>query len=351
MASSNRSARLRCWRSAAGLEEHGVSNSNISLIQRTQFGNYHQVGHYSHKPRWRPDGYGFGEPFPTCAPIIDFVREMVEMVLTWKDHSAGMLCDLVERLHDLTDADQARVWALIEAWAKAKASDADKTAMREKVRVSILSRRAALLAKKNAKASDLANAGKAAYAALEPSDLLNKHAWLFRDGWVEESADEIEDTEKIDFRMREERIQTLRTEALHEIRQQRGLAGLLELSEREKASWVIGVLAASTVLPEHELRDLLRFALTPILSGREEVHSHKNLIAGALRAIVDDDKREAVIKGVSAGLSEEDAARLLILAPYRKSTWMLVDAISETAQAKYWSEVAPNWIHNSRCGE
>ena len=76
------------------------------------------------------------------------MREMVEMALTWKDHSLGMLCDLVERLHDLTDADQARVWALVEAWAKTKASDADKAAMREKIRVSTLSRRAALRAKK-----------------------------------------------------------------------------------------------------------------------------------------------------------------------------------------------------------
>ena len=66
------------------------------------------------------------------------MREMVEMALTWKDHSLGMLCDLVERLHDLTDADQARVWALVEAWAKTKASDADKAAMREKIRVSTL---------------------------------------------------------------------------------------------------------------------------------------------------------------------------------------------------------------------
>jgi hypothetical protein len=30
-------------------------------------------------------------------PIIEFMREMVEMALTWKDHSLGMLCDLVER--------------------------------------------------------------------------------------------------------------------------------------------------------------------------------------------------------------------------------------------------------------
>ena len=79
-----------------------------------QFGTHDQTGDYSHKPRWRPDGYGFGEPFPTWPPIIEFMREMLEMALTWKDHSLGMLCDLVERLHALTDADQARVWALIE---------------------------------------------------------------------------------------------------------------------------------------------------------------------------------------------------------------------------------------------
>jgi addiction module HigA family antidote len=312
-----------------------------------QFGTHHQVGDYSHKPRWRPDGYGFGEPFPTWGPIIDFMREMVEMALTWKDHSLGMLCDLVERLHDLTDADQARVWALVEAWAKTKASDADKAPMREKIRVSTLSRRAAVRAKKNGRAASLATAGKAAYAALEPSDLLNKHAWLFRDGWVEESADEIEDIENIDLRNREERIKNQRTEALREVMAQRGFAGILELSERGKASWVIGALAASAVLSEQELQALLRLALAPILAGKEEVHSRKNLIAGAMRALADDDKREAVLKGVAAGLSAEDTVRLLVLAPYRKSTWKLVDALGEAARAKYWSEVAPDWIHDS----
>jgi hypothetical protein len=59
-----------------------------------QFGAHSQVGHYSHKPRWRPDGFGFGEPFSTWPPITDFMREMVEMALIWKDHSLAMLCDL-----------------------------------------------------------------------------------------------------------------------------------------------------------------------------------------------------------------------------------------------------------------
>ena len=75
-----------------------------------------------------------------------------------------------------------RVWTLIECWAKANASDADKAALREKIRVSTLvAARAVARAKKNRRAGSLATAAKAAYAALEPSDLLNKHAWLFRE--------------------------------------------------------------------------------------------------------------------------------------------------------------------------
>lgn len=312
-----------------------------------QFGNHSQIGHYSHKPRWRTDGYGFGEPFPTWGPINDFVREMVEMALSWKNHSLGMLCDLVERLHSLSDEHQARVWDLIENWAKAKATDAEKATMREKIRVSTLSRRATMRAKKNGRGAALATMGRAAYDALEPSDLLNRHAWLFHNGWIEFSADETEDAEKIDFRKRDERIKNLRIEALREIFVHRGLVGILELSERGKASWVIGALAASDVLSEQELQELLRLALAPILAGKDEVHSHKNLIGGAIRALLDDDKRDVVLRGVAGDLSEEDLAELLLLAPFNKNTWKLVDALGELAQSKYWSEVTPEWIHDS----
>ena len=312
-----------------------------------QFGNHHHIGDYSHKPRWRPDGYGFGEPFPTHGPTIEFMREMVEMALTWKDHSLGTLCDLVERMHDLTDVDQARVWALIETWAKIKASDADKAAMREKIRVATTSRRMALRVKKNAKTAGLAIAGKAAYAALEPGDLMNKHAWLFRDGWVAESADEIEDIKNIDFHKRNNRIRDLRTEALREVMVHRGLDGLLELSKRGNASSVIGMLAAEIVLSEQELQELMRLALVSILAGKEEVHSYKNLICGALRTLIDDDKRGAVLMSVAAGLSEVDVAQLFVLAPFTKSTWTLVDTLGEAVQADYWNEVRPDQTYNS----
>lgn len=313
----------------------------------SQFGTHHEVGDYSHKPRWRPDGFGFGEPLPTMEPIMRFQCEMVEMALTWKDHTLAMLTDLVERLHGLDDTFQARVWSLIETWAKTKACDADKAALREKIRVTALSRRAAMRAKKNGRVAALTGNAKAAYTALEPNDLINKHAWLFRDTWVEESADEVEDIEKIDFQKRDQRIQSMRVDAMREIRDTHGLPALLDLAERGKASWQVGFHAARDLLTETELIELLRIAFRSVLEGKEVVYPLKNVIAGAVRSIQDDDNRERVLRAVSSGSSEDDTVQLLLLAPFGKGTWKLTDALEEAAQAKYWSEVVPDWIHHS----
>ena len=225
-----------------------------------------------------------------------------------------------------------------------------RRALREKIRTSTLSRHGALRVKKNANAAALTTTAKTAYLALEPSDLLNKHAWLFREGWVEEFADEIdetEDIEKIDFQKREEHTKELRIAALREIHGQLGLAGILEMAERGKTSSLIGWLAAGSLLSEDELQELLRRAHGSVRAGGQEAYSLKNLIVGAVRSIFDDQKRERLLKGVAAGLCEEDTARLLMLAPFRKSTWTLVDTLSAAARSTYWSEVVPDWIHES----
>ena len=41
------------------------------------------------------------------------------------------------------------------------------------------------------KASEPDGKAKAVYAELQPKDIVNKYEWLFRQGWVEESADEL----------------------------------------------------------------------------------------------------------------------------------------------------------------
>lgn len=84
-----------------------------------------------------------------------------------------------------------------------------------------------------------------------------------------------------------------------------------------------------------ELQELVWLAFAVILNGKEEIRSYKILISGALQALTDESDREAVIRGVAAGLSEDDMARLLVLAPFGKATWKLVGTLGEAAQAGY----------------
>jgi addiction module HigA family antidote len=304
-----------------------------------QFGNGGQTGHYSHKPKWRTDGYGFGEPFSTWDPIRAFVRDMVKMALNWKEPSRDMLCDLIQRIGDLHEDDQRKVWDLVKAWATSKASDLDRAFVREKVRVTIMSRRGARRLKR-AGANKLVAAAKDAYAALEPTDLLNKHEWLFRKTWVEESADEMQE-EDFDYRKREERITKLRVEAIREVLAERDLSGVLELAEKGEAGAQIGWILVNELLSADRIPVLLLMALKPVVE--KQLWPMKNVIHGAVRAI-DAKELERIVAELGRQLPREDLVALLLLAPFRRSTWQIVDKLDEANREKYWLTVSPDWI-------
>jgi hypothetical protein len=309
-----------------------------------QLETHAKTGDYSHKPRWRNDGYGFGEPFNTWGPIHAFVREMVNMALDWKGgHTREMLCDLIQRLHDLSEEHQAKVWDLVKSWANAEASDFDKAFVREKIRVTVMSRRGVKRSKKS-DTNNLSAAAKASYQALEPSDLLNKHEWLFREHWVEESADELHDDD-MDFRKREERITKLRVQALREIFDACGLPGILKFAEMGNAAGRIGWHIASELLPETDIPDFLLTALPP--APDTQSWAKKNLIKGALFAISDEKKRVGALMKTKMKLAEADFIQLLLLAPFRRSTWQIVDELNEQHRQTYWDEVGADWINDA----
>jgi addiction module HigA family antidote len=307
-----------------------------------QFDTGGQIGDYSHKPRWRPDGYGHGEPFPTWGPIIAFRREMVNMALNWPNYSARMICDLVEHIHDLEDDSRTKVWEIVRSWAK-DASDEARAAVREKIRVTVMAGRGVRRAEKGGRAVMTADA-QATYAALEPADLLNRHHWLFREVWVQESADELEG-EEFDYRNRDERIKQLRVAALRDVLQERGVSGIFELAERGNAAWQIGWLLASDLLPEKDLPEVLLAAFRSTLNSGS--WARRNLVSGGLHAILDHERRKTLLRNLAKQLSGEETAKLLLLAPFRRTTWELADTLEHLEQELYWNEVSPDWIHDS----
>lgn len=311
-----------------------------------QFGNNHQIGHHSHKPTWRPDGYGHGEPFPTWGPILEFKTEMVKLALTQASYTVSMLCDLIDRLHDLSEVDQSRVWEIVETWAKA-ADDRDKVTLREKIRTSTLSRRAALRAKKSGTPSQITTIAKGVYAALEPSNLADKYAWLFKNSWIEESADELEDIDNMNFEERDRRIRDQRVSALQEINEKQGIGALLDLAIHSGAPGIIGALSVDRVLNTEKLLALVELAYQKMLQTGPAARASEWLIQGIFGAISDDAERDAFLRSVIAAVGSENAVRVLMLAPFGKATWTLVGSHGEAAETQYWKEIIPGWLHES----
>jgi addiction module HigA family antidote len=303
-----------------------------------QFDNYSRTGDYSHKPTWRPDGFGYGEPERTWKPIRKFVRAMVEMALLWPSHDHQKLGDLVERVGGLNNEDQQRVWLAVADWASNGATDEHKAWLREKIRVSVMSWRASRQ-NKDRDSKELRAAARVAYDALEPSDLLAKHEWLFRNSWVEESAEELE-AEEIDFRKRDERVAARRADALREIKKKRGIEGILELASMGEAAWAIGWLITTRLLRKDEVT-----ALVCKLVSKEDTEmtpAEKQVTQASLHALEDTETRAQILNEIVDGLSEPGRARLLKLAPFDRLTWRLVDGLEIEDQQSYWLDVIPS---------
>lgn len=303
-----------------------------------QFDSYSRSGSYSHKPTWRPDGFGFGEPEKSWEPIRKFVQAMVEMALSWPSHDRETLSDLVDRIDGLSSEDQERVWQSIHAWAGANTCEEDKAWLRERIRVSVMSRRAARKSK-GADKKKLRNAAQKAYDALEPKDLLAKNEWLFRTSWVEESADEIHD-EKIDLREREEHISRLRTIALNEILDERGFDGVIELARKGEAAWEIGWLVSKQLIQKGELDG---FVLRLVSDEADELElTKRNMLRAALHSLEDETKRTSLIKRVLKKTPDRHRVSLLMQAPFDQVTWQFVDECASSECEAYWLDVIPN---------
>lgn len=299
-----------------------------------------RVGRYNSKPKWRSDGRGCGEPVEEGESVHAFVSEMVNLALTRPHYSVGMLCDLVSRLHALASEDQVRVWKIIDKWHDAYALDGEIATLRETIRVSVLSRTKTNMLREEGKAI-LTEIGEAVYAKLQPKDVVIKYEWLFRNGWIEESADELA-ANMIDFHAHDQRIEKLRKEALTEIANKRGILGILALSEKGNCQYQIGSLLVSGILSDEQIEKLILQCLcqTESNSGR------KNLVAGMLWSL-NEDRRNVLYARLRGNVAEKEAVRILLLSPYRTSTWELVDKLSVEARSRYWNEVVPRYSFDS----
>ncbi|MEJ7606700.1 MAG: hypothetical protein WKF37_10625 [Bryobacteraceae bacterium] len=200
-----------------------------------QFPSAHQVGDYSHRPRWRSDASGAGQPLKTLGEILPFARKAIDLALAWQSHDERTLGDLVANLQGLAPDDHETVWNLVDKWAVKEMDENRKATLRERIRRYAMVRRSA----KIGVTAETKGRARKAYDLLTPTDLVIKSRWLFEQQWVDESFDELEEPE-LDYQKREEKTRDLRIAALQEIWKGRGFDGIQALLAQSGAAFAIG---------------------------------------------------------------------------------------------------------------
>jgi addiction module HigA family antidote len=289
-----------------------------------------QIGHHSYRPRWRSDASGAGQ-VATRKEMSDFCRKALDILIAWRAHDEKTLGDLVGCLEAMPDEDQTKVWNLIDRWSLT-ADDAAKAALRERIRRFAFTR--------HGRRRKLGETGRdrarEAYEKLLPQDLVIRHGWLFVDEWVHESADEIEEE---DYRNRGHRIDKLRSQAMAEIWKERGLRGIEALLASSGAAHAVGRYAASSIT---SVRRQVEF-ITRFLAIERDLEKKAEWCLRGFLSEIGDDLLGGVLQAATETLSVEDGTRLLRCAPFRVSTWRLLDHYGEDIRNGYWRHVVPSW--------
>lgn len=301
-------------------------------IGLAQFEPGSRIGHASHKPKWRPDGHGYGNE-TTYREANEFALKTFEIALNWPHHTRETLADLVTSLSGVCDEMKGRVWDLVDKFAEA-AGEADKSWLREKIRTAALSRRAVKRSRLGSPKEEALARAMSAYEALSPSDVIYRHEWLFRTTWVDESAFEIED-EDLDYKKRDERVERQRVAALKEVYEDGGISSVVELAHLGQAAPTIGHCLVKVLNDDGLLRETLK-----LINGQEKLDGKiAQIVAEALHT--SNCVKRPLLVPLLDELDRAKRLAVLLIAPFEKSTWEVLDKLGHDFAEEYWKEVDP----------
>jgi len=291
-----------------------------------------QSGEYNYRPRWRNDASGSGRGV-NRQEMTGFLQIALDYLITWPSHNEKTLSDLIESFQSMSEEYQNKVWDLIDEWSQ-NADEVAKAVLRESIRQFALS----CHGRKRNLGETTRDRGHESYERLKPDNPVIRHGWLFADHWVQESADEIEE-EGFNYQKRDERIDGLRREAITEIWSACGFDGITAFLNDSGAAGTIGLYVAYCVTGFRQRVDFIRSCIS---FQNEPQCQIERCLQGFLSGI-ENDTRSEIIQSVIDDLAAKDLVRLFICAPFRATTWRLLDHCNNEVRAEYWRKVFPSW--------
>ncbi len=290
-------------------------------------GPRHAIANY--RPKWRADATGAGG-ITTSAEYAEFRCEAWRLLVSW-DHDPTTLGDLVERLPNLNANDQATVWGFVDTWTEAPHGDHDRAMLRERIRNSCLTRRG-----RRVRPEGLTERAKKAIDKLLPADLIDRHAWLFANGWVNAPWEEGVD-DPMDWQAQEAKVHELRKEAMAEIWSAQGLKGALAMVDHGDAAEVVGRYAGTCAGGTATTGSVLRECL-----GKQRIDEAKldAFMRGVIGSVADPSESDLLLH-LGRELDSSSTTRLLRCAPFNEHTWRILDKLPVEVRRAYWQHVIP----------
>lgn len=294
-----------------------------------------QTGMDNYRPHWRSDAFGAGKVAETMAEIREFVLKVLEIVLDWPNHDGETLHDLVQRIRILPDDAQKKVWELIDNWASSETDDGAKAKLAEGIRRFALIRHS----KKRSLTKAITNRARETCKKLKSSDPVIRHAWLFANGWIELSAEDMEDEDLENAHLRHEhRIEQFRVDAMRELWETRGFEGVIALLEGGAVPYLAGSFLARIASSARESTDVLENCCA--LGG--DLARQMDAFMWGFLGRLETGRRDQAISDVISSADIDQKVRVFRCMPFAEDTWCRLDELGVEMSTKYWQKIDPS---------
>ena len=296
------------------------------------------LGHATpnHRPHWRDYAVNAGRGATERDHFL-FIRKAAELALKWPCHDQSTLTDLVQQLEGLSEADQLRVWDLIERWADSTSSEDAKAHLRQRIHGCAHVRHL----RKESIAHPERERG--ALAKLTSTDLVTRCAWLFASYWVDLPPDD-DDNAEFDSKRDEHRIRELRLEALHEIWATLGFRGVATLLDRsDGTAGLVGHLMADLLSEQCAAVQFAKSCLDA--AGGDRATRWESCLAGFLSNAA-PDLISSLVDEIDPASGRDTLLTLLLCLPYGAAAWYWLDDKPDAIRDGYWRRVEPRIWRN-----
>lgn len=295
----------------------------LSIVQVNQ---KDRIGNPSYKPRWRDDAMGAGQ-VNTIGEIQYFIGKVLKFLISWEEHDEETLGELVEILHLIPEDYQKEIWNLIIVWSET-ASDFSKSVLREKIRIFALTHSR----DDNGLEASLIEIARETYLKLKPNDTVIRHKWLYINEWLQPFIDE---EKELDLAESKGNIDTLRYEAMADIWNECGFAGVRKLVSYSESANIVGCYAAKYI---KEFSEKTSFVLNS-LSITGDLEFKFNLCVKGFLLELDSQTFARLLRKLAEELDIEKQTRLLKCASFESTTWECLCEFDKNAQIEYWKNV------------